>query len=327
MRSGISLIDVIAAIAVGGIMTVILYRSVAQTNRVVFTIDAIVDMYSEVALFKDRMERDVLGAFVPQGVSMEFYKEVMQRKNDSKPKPADKKKPKQDKDTDAIDEIFVLKKGTQNNLSMMTFTTTNPLIVFNEVTPRAVRVLYELVPQEGQNRWSLVRYEGTELGLKTYNKKRKEGAIRGYTILDNIKKLAVRCVVESRNDQKKEQAAEGENKERTFEYLFEWDDTIAEERGSFLPLYVEVKGEVVDGKKKRSVPFTFMVPIKATYFKKRFKKAPGIVKQSPGKRQARTGRGPTLGSMAKRMNRQGISPQGSKLFEGAVSAMRPRGRR
>ncbi len=328
MRTGISLIDVVTAIAVGGILTVLLYRSVVQTNRVVYTIDAMIDMYSEVALFKDRMERDVLGTFIPQGISMAFFKRVMQQNKEETQK---KNQQKGDKDTEeAIDEIFVVKRGAQNNLATMTFTTTSPLIVFNETAPRAVRVLYELTPdKERQNRWSLLRYESTDLALRTFNQKRREGTIRGHTILDNIKKLAVRCVVESRDkeNKKEKQPKEDQKRERTFEYLIGWDDSVAEEQGRFLPLYVEVKGEVVDERKKRSVPFTFMIPIKVDYFAVRFDKPADLLKQSPGQRQTGTGRGRTLGDMAKGMGKRRVSPQGSKLFEGALSAMQPGGKR
>lgn len=65
MRPGISLLDVVVALAIASVLSLLLYRSLYQTNRTVGIVDALVEANTQLVFFGDRLMKDVSGAFVP----------------------------------------------------------------------------------------------------------------------------------------------------------------------------------------------------------------------------------------------------------------------
>lgn len=317
---GFSLIDVMAAVAVGGIMIMLLFRSVVQTGRVVTGIESTVDSFSDVALFKNRFEKDVLGMFVPQSVSVDLLASIASstettpdkktetgtanQAESSKPR-AEKTKDKstsEESDTE-LDTIYMVKRGQRRNVGSFSFITTNVLTVYDDVKPRVARVFYELESKpDAVNRWQLKRYESGILDFNAFMSAKREGTVRGYVILDNIQKLTLHSWIPQ------QQVSQEESKEKkTVEYhqLAMWSDETVKEHKQLLPHFIELEGTIVDPRKKRSVSFQSFVPIQAQQFVLRYQVPLSVLKQGPGKQKmddfARKGH-------AKNPQQRGVTP-------------------
>jgi hypothetical protein len=236
------------------------------------TVDALVEIHTELTFFGDRLTKDVMGAFVPL------------RALKKSPEPQDEKKvgeskqagqPKTQKD-EALQDIFIVKDmnvsgGAASGTPLFTFITSNPLIVYDEITPRCVRVVYALTRQKAEaSLWQLARFESPHLDLKKFQENRSKGTVRGYPLLDNIRMLSMECIALKREEkdakkelERKQQKAE-KPKRKEFERFEVWDDQKQlKENKNMMPDFIELKGTLVDARKKREVPFSFLVPIMA----------------------------------------------------------------
>lgn len=275
MRNGISLLDIMVALAVGSILSIMLYRSFTQTNQVVRVIEAISGMSMDLTLASDRLEKDLSGAFVPvQGIP--------------KPKPKEDEKQKrtisvgatQKEETPRLGDVFVVsdqrKRTSQAATLLLTFITSNPLVVYGETPARIVRVVYMLRPHKAvPGLLELVRYESPELELKQFEARQAKGTIQGHQLISTLKTITVTCTVrkqEPEEEKEKKEKASREKKEKQekekpieWEHFTRWrDEERIKENKVIMPEVVEIKGTAVDARGKREMPFHFLIPIAAT---------------------------------------------------------------
>jgi prepilin-type N-terminal cleavage/methylation domain-containing protein len=279
MKPGMSLLEVIIAITIAAIVSLLLYQSTRQTIRVVKTVDVLINVHTELALFSDRIQKDINGIFVPRFEEEEKETDQKDQKDQKEQKKSEQVKKTESKKAPEHD-IFILKDmnvGPSSSLKAngtWTFISDNSLRVYGESVPRKVRVLYELVPEKDKkNLMKLVRYESSEIDYKKFNKQRSK-TIRGYTILRNIKALSVECIVPKEEEEKKSEKQDKKTepvkkinekpkpKKIEFDRLTSWlDAERTKNKEKILPQWVELKITIVDARQKREVVLELALPI------------------------------------------------------------------
>jgi prepilin-type N-terminal cleavage/methylation domain-containing protein len=274
MKPGFSLLEIVIAIAIGAIVSVLLYQATSQTARVVKTIDVLIDVHSELALFIDRVTKDVSGAFVPRIAIDE--KEAPPEKKPEK-KPEEKKPPSPEKKKETEHNVFVVQNMTLDEKaprgsSLFTFISTSPLSVYGEFVPRRVRIAYVIESQkDSKGLYKLVRYESTEIDLKKFEEKQRSNVIKGYSIVRNIKSLRVECYAaqeEAEQESQEKDKDKAKYKEakpiREYERFTSWKSSERKKnKQSFLPEWVVLKGALVDARQKRELSYEVLIPIPA----------------------------------------------------------------
>jgi hypothetical protein len=291
MRAGISLVEVIAALAIGSVMSLLLYRSLYQTNRAVQTVDALVDTHAELALCTERLTKDLNGAFIPvQTVKPASVAPQADKKPEasgihvaSKTSAQREEKSRQKQ----IEDIFVVNKLTQGERlasegTILAFITSNPLVIYGEAPVRKVRVTYTLTLPKGERALrTLTRYESSEIDSKRFQDKLKRGIIKGYPVLHNIQNLTIECLAhkeEQHEGQAKQESKIPEQKtlskgrareahkqethKKEWERLNSWNDNERfKEHRNLLPDFIELKGTVLDARRARETSFSLLIPI------------------------------------------------------------------
>jgi prepilin-type N-terminal cleavage/methylation domain-containing protein len=285
MRPGVTLLELVAALAIASIMSVMLYQGLNQSYKAVRTIDVLVDAHSELALFFDRFYKDISGAFVPvQAISaQEKGRKEIEEKGAQAGKPQESKidaaksseagKVEGEEKQKPLKDIFVLEEmkisgEARASRSSFTFITANPLTIYGEAIPRIVRVLYVVeADKKKSGLWNLVRYESTELDNAVFKDKQSKGAIKGYAVLHNIEKFTIECSAfkevkqegkESTQEKKTQDKKEPEKKE--LERFSKWNDQQRlKDKQNLIPSSVEIKGVIREFKKE--VDFNLVIPI------------------------------------------------------------------
>ena len=221
MKAGFGLLDVLVALTVGSILSVLVYRSIEQINRSVRSMEETTQMQSTRALFESRFDDDIGGAFVPRAA----FEEVVGKKPASAPaptasvgiknKPTDKSAEKKgDKkavsyklnDAFRVENFSVGQGKAISDKSVFTFITSNPLIAYGETTARFARIAYVFQKQES-TRIKLVRYESPELDYKKFGDAQKSGKLHGYTVLENINEFELTFGVATEEKEEKQDKA------------------------------------------------------------------------------------------------------------------------
>lgn len=285
MKPGLSLIEVIVGLAIASILSVLLYQSTSQTARVVKTVDVMINAHSELALFSNRIQKDVAGMFVPR-FAVEKKKDKNkpeqkppQEKTEAKPEADDKSKIDEEKKREVLLlENMSLTKSTHKEPSTFTFISTNPLMVYGESAPRRVRIAYTLERQkEGKDIFKLIRHESSEVDLKKFQEKQRSKGIKGYDILTNIRQLEIHCFVPKVEEEEKGKKEEKQKplepgqkpkkekkkpKKIEYERLSSWPSNEKDQK-ALLPQWIEIKGEITDARQKKEIPFELFIPILA----------------------------------------------------------------
>ncbi len=228
MRSGFTLIELIIGLLISSIILLALYSSFYVTGKVIKASDDIINIDVHIALVAHQLENDFSGIFVPLQLSSTTTTTIAAAPNAKQPAKA----PEQEKESPQkeIKDIFI-SSNKDTSLQLLSFITNNPLQMYHKEGPtsRMVRVVYKLVPNEDKTSFALTRQEATNLDLKDFEIKGKQG-IRAYELTQNIKSLQVeyRYPEPSKPEGKKEtkesnpQDAKPEQQPITFKMVKEW---------------------------------------------------------------------------------------------------------
>jgi type II secretory pathway pseudopilin PulG len=263
-RHGFSLLDVVVSVALAAILSLLIFQALQQTRRAVKKIQATVDVNSMLIHFKDRIFKDIQGTFIPQNPS--------QQRQQQQINPTAIQTPEKKDDQEALryyllEPINITEKA-EGDHGTWSFVTTSSLNIYDAVSPRAVRILYELKKLPDTKKWQLSRLESAELDYKKFTDfaKSKPGII----ILNNIESITVTCYA-----QKKKEAAQTpqstpdkpQQKEESAEQLSPftaWNsDERKKDKQSQLPEYIKITGSIREEHTKTPVDFSFMIPLEA----------------------------------------------------------------
>ena len=256
---GFTLIELVIAMTIASFLALGLYRAFYQITQTAVRIDTLLDYTTVMPLVYNQLEKDISAAFVP----LRGYPE--EKKNEEK-KPTDTvttgtavtaEKPKK------IEKVFY-STNERESLQLMTFISTNPLLGYDEIAPRAVRVTYRLLPDKEQDEtFVLTRQESAKLEAPQL---KDAASAQSYEIARDIKYIKTRFFVakEQEQEQKQEKDQKQKQKEKKKEFV-EFNDWGTEESSKktkrLAPDFVMFDGAFWDVKKKREKPFAFMFEV------------------------------------------------------------------
>lgn len=323
IRQAFTLIEIIIATLIASIVAGLLFVTFSQINLTSHISERRMNFETKEAWFQYYLERDLAGACLvlqPEEEQKQAASEQQEKNKQPAKEDAEKKVPA--KKAKKIEKVFVYTHEGPR-FESLNFITNNALPKFwnakdAKLTPLIARVNYRLQEEKGnKGSFQLVRQEGAELDPDKFN----SASVRGYSLVTGIKDLTLKFTakfIEETEEKKTEekqptkpaqqpqqQQPQAQKKEAkkikvTFKDVDDWNsDAIEKNRQAaqkekrkgavqkLIPVYVEVSGSFWDDTKKKSTPFSFIVPIIAeAEFKKREKPAPPmqVPQQKPGQR-------------------------------------------
>jgi prepilin-type N-terminal cleavage/methylation domain-containing protein len=264
---GMTLIEMVVALAISSLLTLLLYQSLNQTQKTTSAVDAIFDYALSAPIAYNQLDKDISSIFVPEQV----FRNLMEEQKKKEKKSADDKKQNQmqkenineepltdgskDKPTEKLKNIFVAtKKGKE--LESISFLSTHSLSLFNAVVPRSVRVVYRLVPAQN-GLFVLIRQESTKLDLSL--EKFKE--IREYELMRGIREFSMQFLIpDPQKDAKKPE-------EKKYKAVEAWLPEEVEKEGkkseALIPEFIIIKGVTVHESTQREYPFEWWFKVLA----------------------------------------------------------------
>lgn len=252
-QAAFSLIEFMVALAIGLIMLGLLYSSITRTYKSVSSIEQTIDGHSAIALYLERFEKDISGAFIPTQARINL------RKNKQEQKQEEKFNKKEEPKKSELLSVFLLKGMRNGSAGELSFVTTSALSVYNRPASYLVRVVYKLekarsTTSSQENLLSLVRYESSELNYDRLRSKLGKD-VRGYEILSNIEAFTINCSARVENNAAKDSSP-------SFENFSEWNSDNRKQEGLLLlPGFVHCTGTLREGKK--AISFEYTTPIYA----------------------------------------------------------------
>lgn len=241
MKSGFMLLEVLIALAISSMLSLVLFFCVDQIAKAGRIMDNVMDTHMRDELVMHLLERDISGAMVVEAP----YKKV----------------------------FFSSQKD--NNLELLTFITNNPLILQASSAPvKMVRVVYRLVPAKKENkkegqRYVLTRQEIADITFDPTDKENRQEknedlqTARAYEVVDGI--LSCQLLFKPRKQEDEQKGKDSKAKEQKEQLTWDSDSKIdGKDRteNQLIPQEVTCKIEY-KGEKKAKQVLTVRVPILA----------------------------------------------------------------
>lgn len=266
--SGFSIIELMIALVISSMLTLLLYQSFSQSQRSARNNNSVLDVVTVMPIAYNQLEKDLSTIFVPARVFKDLARQAQKKNNSSIPAGQPVGESTDKKPKEPFKEIFVCTLK-EKNLQLLSFISTHSLALYNTVLPHAVRVVYRLVSlADRPDLFSLVRQETTKLDMPLA--KFKEEKIREYDLIRGVKEVKVELLVpekpaEEQQEQSKEKTTKNPQPQQPKKYktLTAWDTTEGEKPEYLIPAYINVTGIFVDLATDREYPFEwkFAVPV------------------------------------------------------------------
>lgn len=238
MRIGMSLLEVVLAIAISMSLITILFQTMSQTNTVFQKIVTISGLERKVTIFQAIFEKEVSGIVIPELI---WDEQKLHSADDESEEKIDEKSSdtQQEKKVDAsaqenkkIPQVFVYEKDEQNNVKFFTFITTNPVTVYGDKGSHLMRCMYRLMPDtQRPGTYQLLHQQSDNLDPKSCALD-SEKAVRPYPLLTGITHITCEFYIEKKEKEpKKEEPHKGDEQKKDVKKDKEKnDDTSKEEK-------------------------------------------------------------------------------------------------
>jgi prepilin-type N-terminal cleavage/methylation domain-containing protein len=271
-RPGFSLIEILIAVAISSIVSLILYNAFSQTNRVVQQVRSMIADTSDTLSSYAQLEKDFSAIFIPFPEQTQEQKPAAQQESASAQKPA-QPAPKPQQAESKKPEITPFKTTTkEGKLATISFVTTNAFLVLDEAASRVVRVTYALKAQEeGEKKlYTLWREEVPYDQKAEVEKKGSTKPAHAYPLIRNISDFSAKFS----SVQCKEDAKE-------LVTLTEWGTDLQKKQcpEGIAPQNVELTWDITDPTTQRVVTYIFATTIPAAYCKPEKPTAPAAKPQ------------------------------------------------
>lgn len=273
---GFSLIEVMVALFIGSLLSMVLFQSLSQASKALRFVDDTSHTQTEKTLLDRQWDRDFSGMFAPLKkiqVSRDDDEKKTENAPAEQPKQDAKQKEKEKEEEKYHPDAFAATVDQNNMVTMFTCITSNPALMYGNLLPRIVRVVYKLVPEKDQEgRYALVRQQSDDLELAVFTK--QDSKIRAYTLASGIKSMKLEAWVEKipkkedkkKKDQqppseqeKKQQTAEP--KKRVFVPWQEWKKVSDDDKKKFelalIPALIKMTVTFIQGKQEREQVFWY----------------------------------------------------------------------
>ena len=271
---GFSLIELMITLLIGSMIIAGLFSTLYQVGRAQITIDTITDVHQRAAILFNHLERDIMGAFIPEQVN-----------------PI--KKPKKDGDDTEkekiINKIFWAKAREDKNIETLTFITNNPLEVYlgaknSEPKPRVARIVYRVQPQKGaKDSFIITRQEGAQLNYDLYKKKADIKKVQpAYEMISDIASLSITFLA---LDAKKSKETKKQEYTKSKDWNSDKKSDSEKKKGVQykLPEFVEIALSLWDINHEKKFAFNYTIPVMYRKGKPK-KKASSFAKASADKK-------------------------------------------
>ncbi len=260
MQKGFSLIEVTFGLLISSMIALILFESLSQTNGILSRVVSVSSMERRVALMQQQFETDFSGMFAPRITEKDEEEEssASEDKGAAVKKKEDHSSEKHEQDN--AFKTFSFESDDRGFVKILSFVSTNPLSVYQQPSPRAVRVAYRVVADpENQGKLLLLRQESEELFLKKFEAATKKETIksgqkpiRSYEIARDIENIKFEFFVEKIEKKEPEKAqSAGQQQPKDISKDTKKDD---EEKSRIYMLVDEWKKLSDDEKKKYETP-------------------------------------------------------------------------
>lgn len=269
--AGFTLIELVVALTIASILSLMIFGFVNQTARVNAHVASTVDYGLEMSIVYAQLERDLMAIMVSESSFASYKRSLKKGAQDKKEEVVDAQSEKKtEKRTREIAPPFFVQVHDER-LELLYFTTTNRLKRHKVFAPYNSRVVYRLIADEGlPGYFKLVRSEAHSLTRPINDF--LNGDVSGHVLLSRIKSLSIKLFVPE--DQKSESKKEGSDKnipaateksaaQEKFSYkeLTSWNPSELKKATYMVPAYVEISGVRADIDGKRMRPFTIACKI------------------------------------------------------------------
>lgn len=250
-QPGFTLIELTITLMITSMMVVMLYQVYAQSNDVIRRIRSFLLYTETLPLAYRQLEADIAGSFVPQQGYPETTEQMVTGTPVGQPQ---KSQEKQQEKPAKIQEVFYTQ-YEKDNLVLLSFITTNPMIAYGEITPRVVRVTYRLDKIADSDLFKLMRSESSDLVFDK-EKIKKDGA----EIMTDIRKLSGKFFALPQESKEKEKKAET----KEYRSFNRWSKEEQKKTKRIIPDFVEISGSlVIDTRLERERAFRWEYSIAA----------------------------------------------------------------
>lgn len=224
MKKGFTPLEIMIALAIATLLGGLLMQSLYQLTNTMARVDQISTLDMRVIVFKNLLEKEFAGAFVPQLVPIEQEEKKVEiaSKNSEK---------KEDKKTVTPEKAFY-SQNSNGQLQLLTFITSNPLPVYNMAKAHVARIVYTLQADNSlPGTFLLLRKEISDIMQKEY-----EGA-KSFVIITGIKSLTVEFLAAPEPNKNKEQKPQEKEitEKKVFKKFDTWGQQQSEQQEQTLP--------------------------------------------------------------------------------------------
>jgi type II secretory pathway component PulJ len=225
MKKGFTPLEIMIALAIATLLGGLLMQSLYQLTNTLMRVDQASALDMRVIVFKNLLEKEFAGAFVPELLPIE-----QEKKEESVAQESGKK---EDVKTVTPEKAFY----SQNNngqLELLTFITCNPLTVYNMAKAHSARIVYTLAADNSMpGSFVLIRKEISDIMQKEYQ------SSKGFIVITGIKSLTVEFLAAPEAaDKKQEQKGQEktvESVKKEFKKFDAWGQQQSEQQEQALP--------------------------------------------------------------------------------------------
>ncbi len=260
MTYGFSLVEMVVAMLIGSMISLLLFQSLGQFSKAAQSVDHIATIQTDKALLDRQWDRDFSGMFAPLKKTASTNQEGKDKEQTQAPKPpaltaAEQQKNQKEEEKYHADP-FTYTVDQHGMVTMISCITSNPALMYGNLLPRMVRVVYQLVPDAyEQGYFMMKRQQSDDLELASFTK--KDSSIRAYQLVSNIKKVTLEAWVEKIPKQQPAQSSQAspgqakdtkkekkEEQKRSYILWQEWKNMNDEEKKKYemvlLPTFIKI---------------------------------------------------------------------------------------
>lgn len=260
---GFTLIEISVVIAVAGMLILFAYNLFQYTVRVTSRTQMQMDVTMTMPIVTHLFKNDISTAFVPRA-GWSVKKESGQENAKQEQQDTEQSDAKREAKQKPIERVFQAKES-EEILQYITCISTNTLAVYENVQPRAVRLLYSVIPDEDDT-YTLYRQESFDLHASLDEMREKKD--QQYMLARGIKHIRMRFLVPKPEKQEEQQSNNQQQQEeiKPPEYLTftEWGtDQVKEKVDTLVPEYVEFDFSIFDAVHNQTFDMQISTPIYA----------------------------------------------------------------
>lgn len=280
MKQGFMLLELMIALLIASILSIILLAAFTQTVHFQKVVDNFCTISMDQAIAINQLERDIMGTFIPLQAQIPDKKSLSQNNVSDQTLPNKEQTEKKQKQ---LEKIFYAT-NKDNQFESLSCITNNPLTIYwsesaGKAKPKIARIMYKLVKEpEHPESYMLLRQEDSNLNIQSF--KSEKGSIRAYKLIGGIKHLNAEYIfiVPEKKSDKKESEQTKKEKKVNYKTVKEWNsdelqksdakEKIETTEKSLIPHFVRFTLTLWDNQYRRTQEVVTTIPLLINHSKK-----------------------------------------------------------